>query len=73
MAALDDIKAAAVALSPLAHFATVGDDGRPDVSPVHPAWEGDTLWIMSGGSSVKACNIAANASVAMHWQVTEAG
>jgi general stress protein 26 len=73
MVPLDDIKAAATALSPLAHLATIGDDGRPDVVPVHPAWEGDTLWIMSGGSSVKARNIAVNPAVAMHWQVSEAG
>lgn len=73
MVSLADIRTAASALSPLAHIATVGDDGKPDVVPVHPAWEGDTLWIMSGGSSVKARNIAGNPSIAMHWQVSEAG
>lgn len=73
MVGLDDIKAAASALSPLAHVATVGEDGRPDVVPVHPAWEGDTLWFMTGGSSVKARNIATNPAVALHWQVSEAG
>lgn len=73
MVTLDEIKAAASALSPLAHIATVGPDGRPDVVPVHPAWEGDTLWIMTGTSSVKAKNVATNTSIAMHWQVTEAG
>lgn len=73
MVSLDDIKAAASALSPLAHLATVGPDNKPDVTPVHPAWEGDALWIMCGAGSVKARNIAANPSVALHWQVSEAG
>jgi general stress protein 26 len=72
MTTLDEIKAAASALSPLAHLATVGADGRPDVVPVHPAWEGDTLWIMSH-RGVKTRNIAANPHVALHWQVSEAG
>jgi general stress protein 26 len=70
---LQDIKAKAAALSPWAHLATVGADGKPDVVPVHPCWEGDTLWIMGGSASVKARNIAANPNVALHWQVTEAG
>ena len=61
------------ALSPWAHLATVGSDGHPDVVPVHPCWEGDTMWIMVGISSVKARNISANPNVALHWQVTEAG
>ena len=73
MTTLNEIKAAAEALSPLAHLATVGTDGSPDVVPVHPAWEGDTLWVMTGASSVKARNIATNPSVALHWQVSEAG
>jgi general stress protein 26 len=73
MTSLDTIRAEAARLSPWAHFATVGADGKPDVSPVHPCWEGDTLWVMSFRDSVKARNIAANASVALHWQVTEVG
>lgn len=73
MASLTDIKTEAAQLSPLAHLATIGADGAPDVVPVHPAWEGDTLWIMTGKDSVKARNIATHGSVAMHWQVTEAG
>ena len=32
MVSLDDIKAAASALSPLAHLATVGPDLKPDVT-----------------------------------------
>ncbi len=70
---LDAVKAFAASLSPWAHLATVGDDGRPDVVPVHPCWEGDVCWIMAGTGSVKARNVAANPSVAMHWQVTEVG
>ena len=70
---LDEVKTFATALSPWAHLATVGADGKPDVVPVHPCWEGDTLWAMLGASSVKARNVGANPNVALHWQVTEAG
>ncbi|HWL43436.1 MAG TPA: pyridoxamine 5'-phosphate oxidase family protein [Ilumatobacter sp.] len=73
MTTLDVIKQAAAALSPWAHIATVGTDGKPDVVPVHPAWEGDTLWVMTFGDSVKRRNLAANPNVALLWQVTEAG
>jgi general stress protein 26 len=73
MATLDDIKAAAARLSPWAHLATVGADGKPDVVPVHPAWEDDTLWIMTFADSVKARNLAAQQDVALHWQVDESG
>lgn len=70
---LASIKAAASALSPWAHLATVGKDGRPDVVPVHPCWEGDVLWIMVGDDSVKSKNVRHNNHVALHWQVTEKG
>lgn len=70
---LDDVKAFASQLSPWAHIATVGADGEPDVVPVHPCWEGDTLWSMVGTTSVKAKNVADNPKVALHWQVTENG
>jgi general stress protein 26 len=70
---LDDVKAFASQLSPWAHIATVGADGEPDVVPVHPCWDGDTLWTMVGTSSVKARNVADNPKVAIHWQVTENG
>lgn len=73
MSSLETIKAAAGALSPWAHLATIGADGKPDVVPIHPAWEGDTLWAMVGADSVKVRNVSANADVALHWQVTEAG
>jgi len=67
------VKTEAARLSPWAHIATVGADGAPDVTPVHPCWEGETLWFMAGAQSVKARNIAHNPQIAMHWQVTESG
>lgn len=70
---LERVRSEAARLSMWAHIATVGADGAPDVTPVHPCWEGDTIWFMAGLHSVKARNIAHNADVAMHWQVTEAG
>ncbi len=70
---LDGVKAFSSQLSPWAHIATVGPDGAPDVVPVHPCWDGGTLWIMLGTTSVKAHNVATNANVALHWQVTEVG
>lgn len=70
---LEQVKEFAAALSPWAHLATVGADGAPDVVPVHPCWEGDTLWTMVGVTSVKARNVAVNPHVALHWQVTEQG
>lgn len=70
---LDEVKAFATNLSPWAHLATVGADNAPDVVPVHPCWEGDTLWTMLGAESVKARNAANNPNVALHWQVTEVG
>jgi general stress protein 26 len=70
---LERVKNESARLSPWAHVATVGADGDPDVVPVHPAWEGDTLWFMTGVASVKVRNIAHQPNVALHWQVTEAG
>lgn len=70
---LDDVKAFTAKLSMWAHIATVGADNKPDVVPIHPCWEGDVLWIMTGSDSVKAKNLAANPNVALHWQVTEVG
>lgn len=70
---IERIKQESARLSPWAHVATIGRDGKPDVVPVHPAWEGDTIWFMTGAGSVKARNIAHQSNVAMHWQVTEVG
>lgn len=73
MATLEEVKAFAAGLSPWAHLATVGEDGEPDVTPVHPCWEGGTLWVMVGTESAKARNLTANDKVALHWQVEAAG
>jgi general stress protein 26 len=70
---LAQVKDHAHRLSPWAHLATVGADDAPDVVPVHPCWEGDTIWVMVGKTSVKVRNVAHNPEVAMHWQVTETG
>jgi general stress protein 26 len=70
---LEDVKSFAAGLSPWAHLASVGADGKPDVVPVHPCWEGDICWVMIGTDSVKARNVAAHADVAMHWQVDAVG
>jgi general stress protein 26 len=70
---LEEIKAEGKRLSPWAHLGTVGADGKPDVVPVHPCWEGDTIWVMAFEDSVKCRNIAHQPDVALHWQVTESG
>ncbi|MFD3595192.1 pyridoxamine 5'-phosphate oxidase family protein [Nocardia sp. NPDC058640] len=70
---LTEIKQATAVLSEWAHVATVGRDGDPDVSPVHPAWQGDTIWFLTGALSVKARNISHHPRVAMHWQIDAAG
>lgn len=70
---LERVKREGARLSPWAHVATVGRDGHPDVVPIHPAWEGDTLWFMSFAGSVKVKNIGHQPHVAMHWQVNETG
>ncbi len=70
---LEEVKTFATALSPWAHLASVGSDNKPDVVPVHPRWEGDVCWVMTGLSSVKARNIGHNPNVALHWQVAAVG
>jgi len=70
---IEEVKIACSALSIWAHIATVGSDNAPDVVPVHPCWDGETLWIMVGLTSTKTKNVAANPQVALHWQVTENG
>ncbi|MGQ0617185.1 MAG: pyridoxamine 5'-phosphate oxidase family protein [Acidimicrobiia bacterium] len=77
MITLDDVRAAAREFQQgadvFAHLATVSAQGTPDVVPIAPGWEGDTLWVMSHDGSVKVRNIMVNPSVALHWQVTVAG
>ena len=70
---LDEIKVQCARLSPWAHVATVGSDNQPDVSPVHPCWEADTLWVMCFNGSVKVQNVRVNPNVAFHWQVDASG
>jgi general stress protein 26 len=70
---LERVKSESARLGPFVHVATVGRDGNPDVVPVWPAWERDTIWFMTGAKSVKVRNIVHHPKVAMHWQVTEAG
>ena len=49
----------------LAHFATTGKDGSPQVSPVWIDREGDTLIVNSAKGRVKDRNMRANARVAL--------
>ncbi len=71
---LEEIKKETARLSNWAHLATVGADGNPDVVPVWPPWQDDTLWIFTGTDSVKVRTfIAHNPNVALHWQVDESG
>ena len=69
----EDIERLGRNLSPRAYLATCGPDREPDVVPVHPGWEGSTIWIMTGRSSVKVANIAHNPSVALHWETNGRG
>ena len=68
---LEDLKAESARLSGWAHVATVSGSGRPYVTPVHPAWDGDTLVALVSTESVKAKNVAAQPTVSVHWQVGE--
>ena len=54
-----------------AYIATANRKGRPFVTPVHPSWEGGTLWAMVELDSAKAKNIAVNPQVSCHWMVGE--
>lgn len=68
---LDQVRAEHERLGAWAHLATVCADGSPHAVPVHPCWEGDTLWIMSGLSSVHTRNLARRGDTMLHWQVGE--
>jgi general stress protein 26 len=70
---LDEIKATTAKLGDHAHLATVGADGDPDVVPVTPAWEGDTLWISFLLGSVKDRNIRHHPRVALSWEIDDNG
>lgn len=68
---IEEVIKASKDLGEWAHIATVSGSGTPYVTPVHPCWEGETLWIMVGINSVKSKNIADSPSVSLHWQVSE--
>jgi hypothetical protein len=68
---LGDVVIEAKRLGIWTYVATVSATGRPYVTPVHPGWEGETLWIMIELASVKAKNVAANPQVSCHWPVSE--
>lgn len=70
---LSDIETLARALSVRCYLATANAENIPHVVPVHPGWEGSTIWIMTATHSVKARNIANNSQVAMHWETNDAG
>lgn len=68
---LSEVVAASERLGMWVHLATVSPSGTPYVSPVHPCWEGETLWTMCGAESVKAKNLASNNKITAHWQVSD--
>lgn len=70
---IEDIQTLAQALSARTYLATIGADNEPHVVPVHPAWEGTKLWVMTERSSAKARNIVHNPRVAMHWETNDSG
>lgn len=70
---VEDIEAIGRGLSVRTYLATANAEREPHVVPVHPAWEGSTVWIMTSRSSVKARNVEANPAVAMHWETNDVG
>jgi general stress protein 26 len=68
---LSDVQEHASRLGPWAHVATTGPDGAPHVVPVHPCWEGETLWAMVDENSKKVRNLASDDRVCVHYQVAE--
>ncbi len=70
---VSDIEAIGRALSPRTYLATVGHSGEPHVVPVHPGWEGSTIWIMTGATAVKTRNISQHPRVSMHWETNDVG
>lgn len=70
---VSDIEAIGRQLSPRTYLATIGPHDEPHVVPVHPGWEGSTIWIMTGTTAVKTRNIAEHRRVSMHWETNDAG
>ncbi len=46
--------------------------GQATVRPVHPIWEGDTLWVATGADSPKVRHVRANPRVELFWHLTDA-
>src|SRR5216684_3694133 len=51
-----------------AYLATVDGD-QPKVRVVHPAFEGERVWIATGSNSAKARHIGKNAKIELFYQV----
>ena len=51
-----------------AYLATA-DGTQPKVRVVHPAWEGDKLWVATGRTSAKARHVEKNPKVELFYQV----
>jgi len=68
---LSDVIAEARRLGIWTYMATVSQSDRPYVTPVHPGWEGETLWTMIELESAKAKNVTSNPHVSCHWPVSE--
>lgn len=58
----------AAALRGIAHLATVRPDGRPHVAVVAPLVDGDSVWLFTNRSSVKAANLAVEPRLALVWR-----
>lgn len=70
---LRDIEPLGRGLSARCYLATTGESGEPHVVPVHPGWDGTTIWIMTARAAVKSRNISHNPRVAMHWETNDSG
>jgi general stress protein 26 len=58
----------AAAKATWAYLATTSDD-QPKVRVVHPAFDGERVWIATGQTSAKAAQIAKNPKVELFYQV----
>lgn len=70
---LSDIEEIGRSMSVRSYLATTDGEGHPHVVPVHPGWEGSTIWVMTTETAKKARNIASNPNIAMHWESGDAG
>ena len=70
---IEDIESIGRAMSTRSYLATSDGEGFPHVVPVHPGWEGSTIWVMTGATAKKTRNIARNPNIAMHWEANDDG